>query len=246
MCKDHAVYSPSYPVDSMNVQDLQKAAMGPSRWYTNITGHAVDGSDVDVKVDWEPRLKQRIRIEVGVDACLCLVPGGRFLISGDNEYIKLWDMGAPWAPALQHPVLLAAEKVGFREGEFLGHIECDVFEDQVVYVIVWEFESRCVASTILGISCGLLTSAVRRHIYFEIDPSMTHPTFVQHPGGITLESAVSSTLKGKRVLFENELKNFIVLDILERRFVVLTLDKEQVEQATERVRTPSACRPVAS
>ena len=143
VCKEHQLYTPSYPIGAMSVEELRKAAIRPSLWRIRITERAQHGSDFQEKVDWEPQEKKRINLRVGSavgSSDLYLVPGGRFLITGNSDALRLWDLGVPWAPSLRHPVLLAVARLGCPEvlqvEEHLLSIEAQVLDDRVVRVVV--------------------------------------------------------------------------------------------------------------
>jgi len=111
--------------------------MGPLRWQTHIMEHAQLGADVEEAVDWEPREKKRINLKIDPRRQdLYLVPGGRFLITGDSDGLKLWDLGPPWMSALAHPVMLAEESVHYNAGESFLCIDGEVLEDRIVRVLI--------------------------------------------------------------------------------------------------------------
>ena len=121
----------------MSLQDLQKAVLGPSRWRNRIADRAQLGSDCNGSVDWEPREKKRINLKIDARwQDLYLVPGGRFLITGDSDSLKLWDLGLPWMPALSHPLLLTEEVVPYEGEESLLCIDGEVSGDNILRVIV--------------------------------------------------------------------------------------------------------------
>ncbi|KAF6765372.1 hypothetical protein DFP72DRAFT_1039306 [Ephemerocybe angulata] len=114
MCERHALFYPSYPVDSMNVQELQQAILGPERF--NDTLRRGPGSPV--YTDSSPILSPAaITSFPNHDAChgvhessigLFLVPGGRFLVSSNPDSLALWDIGAAVGQKrVESPILLA-------------------------------------------------------------------------------------------------------------------------------------------
>lgn len=111
MCERHALFYPSYPVDSMNVQELQQAILGPERFNDTLRG---PGSPV--YTDSSPILSPAaITSFPNHDACqgvhesigLFLVPGGRFLVSSNPDSLALWDIGAVGQKRVDGPILLA-------------------------------------------------------------------------------------------------------------------------------------------
>lgn len=93
MCRENDLYEPSFPVDTMNLVELQRAVLGPVRWRNNVHWHAKMGADFTLPYERRSfasgsRKYRRVH----------LVTGGRYLISLAHEsywFITLWDLGVP-------------------------------------------------------------------------------------------------------------------------------------------------------
>lgn len=91
MCRHHGLFEPSYPVESMGVTDLQKAAFGPILFNRRMR-RLEAGSDGDA-----PTLRPReTKFPNKLISTLSeLIPGGRYLLTGGKftGSIVLWDLG---------------------------------------------------------------------------------------------------------------------------------------------------------
>lgn len=101
LCRREHLFEPSFPIEEMEVQDLQRAALGPALWKNKVHRHAKLGSDHPLPHiersfggDYEPGLSRRTPFRQ-----VHIVPGGRYLISTSAKFITLWDLGSP-TPAL--------------------------------------------------------------------------------------------------------------------------------------------------
>ncbi|RXW23660.1 hypothetical protein EST38_g2212 [Candolleomyces aberdarensis] len=91
MCRHHGLFEPSYPVESMGVVDLQKAAFGPilfnrrmKKFQANISGK------MPTLRPGENKFVNKLTSTISE-----LIPGGRYLLTGGSftGSIVLWDLG---------------------------------------------------------------------------------------------------------------------------------------------------------
>jgi hypothetical protein len=82
MCMQHEVFLPTFPVERMSRQSLEKAALNPVRFAADLK-RCDPGGQIDA-----PRI-QIIKIEQAGEAVvtsLYLVPGGRYLLTAENPH----------------------------------------------------------------------------------------------------------------------------------------------------------------
>ncbi|KAJ2928519.1 hypothetical protein H1R20_g8600, partial [Candolleomyces eurysporus] len=91
MCRHHGLFEPSYPVESMGLVDLQKAAFGPilfNRRMKKFTAN-FDGKMPTLRPG-ENKFQNKLTSTISE-----LIPGGRYLLTGGSftGSIVLWDLG---------------------------------------------------------------------------------------------------------------------------------------------------------
>ncbi|KAF5331285.1 hypothetical protein D9611_013074 [Ephemerocybe angulata] len=95
-CKREAVFFPSYPVDDMDVRDLQRATLGPERLRTLFRQNSAPVYDRNTPV-MAPATATTLSDHPGARFILTkglfLVPGGRFLVAANQLYLGLYDLG---------------------------------------------------------------------------------------------------------------------------------------------------------
>ncbi|KAF6764562.1 hypothetical protein DFP72DRAFT_1059529 [Ephemerocybe angulata] len=95
-CKREAVFFPSYPVDDMDVRDLQRATLGPERLRTLFRENSAAVYDRNTPV-MAPATATILSDHPGarfiLSKGLFLVPGGRFLVAANQLYLGLYDLG---------------------------------------------------------------------------------------------------------------------------------------------------------
>ncbi|KAJ2919620.1 hypothetical protein MD484_g796, partial [Candolleomyces efflorescens] len=96
VCQRDALFEPSYPLQSMTVAQLQRAAMGPDLWNRRLrAGSPFVDADVQAQVTtWEDC---KARGGGGGKARVYFAPGGRYLFEQSHGAISLWDLGFPVA-----------------------------------------------------------------------------------------------------------------------------------------------------
>lgn len=123
MCRDHSLFFPSYPVDRMTLEHLQRAAMGPYRFKTLVernatfAGHAEDAPDLNPAYDVRSSTEAAPMAKAG---CSYLVPGGRFLFTFNCKELVLWDLGIVGSNQKVKAPLIRLAQVQFKAGAFLG------------------------------------------------------------------------------------------------------------------------------
>jgi hypothetical protein len=119
MCYKNNLFEPSFPIDTMELADLQRAAMGPALWIKKVTRHS--GSSAVPLPHFERSIGSGHWVSEGGSENqgvrrLSLVPGGRYLISSSKSSIALWDLGVPLRSYLSKtkPEVIATCYVGFH------------------------------------------------------------------------------------------------------------------------------------
>jgi hypothetical protein len=128
MCRHHGLFEPSYPIGSMSVIDLQKAALGSTLFNRRMKRLQALGSGGDI-----PTLRPR---ETKLDSLFPhgiaeLVPGGRYLLTGSIDFanrlrcITLWDLGVagPFYRVQDRPKQIALVNVVASDRSFFRAIQ---------------------------------------------------------------------------------------------------------------------------
>ncbi|KAF5342470.1 hypothetical protein D9611_001084 [Ephemerocybe angulata] len=127
MCQQHAVFLPSYPIEDMDVRELQRAVTGPARFTALTRNHKSTTLDEETPTlpfssIFSLSLDTRsIWTDIGSEG-MFLVPGGRFLITANDECLVLSDLGAAGRQPFAQPLILAEQS--YRTPDVLvGSIE---------------------------------------------------------------------------------------------------------------------------
>lgn len=110
MCRHNGLFEPSYPIESMGVTDLQKAAFGPILFNRRIRRlHASQHGAIPTLHPCKTELSELIP-----NTCAELIPGGRYLLAGQSfsGSIELWGLGiaGPFYRIHPHPTRLGVTK----------------------------------------------------------------------------------------------------------------------------------------
>ncbi|KAH6918126.1 hypothetical protein BKA70DRAFT_1416142 [Coprinopsis sp. MPI-PUGE-AT-0042] len=108
MCRSHGLFLPSFPFESMSVKELTRLALSPFSFSRLLSME--DTGRLPEKRSWSfnPRLKNK---DVGLRS-LHLLPGGRYLITYQNDDVCLWDLGyGPVFPSLAPLACLHVEGI---------------------------------------------------------------------------------------------------------------------------------------
>lgn len=113
MCIRNRIYTPSYPIDSMTLSQLQSAALGPYTFariiHDNSAPLGLERSAQHLTPVSAISIPPRLVFEIPSQECRTyLIPGGRYLLilNPENSKLGLWDLGPP-GHALQKPSLVA-------------------------------------------------------------------------------------------------------------------------------------------
>ncbi|KAJ2915563.1 hypothetical protein MD484_g4843, partial [Candolleomyces efflorescens] len=105
MCSQEHLFEPSFPIEEMEVGDMQRAALGPTLWKNKVHRHAKLGPNHPLPYversfggDYEPGLRREV-----IFTDTHIVPGGRYLLSSSTKFITLWDLGPPLTALRQTP-----------------------------------------------------------------------------------------------------------------------------------------------
>jgi len=106
VCEQEALFRPTFsPLDQLSVDEIRNATLGSRLWGLSIRKNAnpLDASEVYPTVGLKPRAT--ITIELRKPSATFLVPGGRFLLTSTEDYLKLWDLGTPWNGPLESTLI---------------------------------------------------------------------------------------------------------------------------------------------
>ncbi|KAJ3539577.1 hypothetical protein NMY22_g4675 [Coprinellus aureogranulatus] len=122
VCVAHSIFEPTYPTESMSIEDLRRAATGPQRRYDRIMNSTVPWRTATTSIS----LKSGTIIQLeGVH----LVSGGRYFFASAKNAVTLWDLGAPGLKRLeQRPQVL--ETLHFKEDSRISCISTPVIHDR--------------------------------------------------------------------------------------------------------------------
>ncbi|RXW21511.1 hypothetical protein EST38_g4322 [Candolleomyces aberdarensis] len=111
MCRKYGLFEPSFPDESMELVDIQRAALGPALWHRRITELTDQpGANDDTETSGlQPRTRMTIKFEsedvpdledlLSFFCQIHLVPGGRWLFGLAFACIVLMDLGLVGGPA---------------------------------------------------------------------------------------------------------------------------------------------------
>lgn len=115
VCDTYGLFLPSYPIEEMDVAELQSAALRPYLWQHLVRNKAVPVQDLDEAV---PLPAKESSGELWAHwLSLELVPGGRYLLMINSSpglskrELELWDLGLPGKRPQPEPILLANTNV---------------------------------------------------------------------------------------------------------------------------------------
>jgi hypothetical protein len=89
VCHDNTLFLPSFPIPNMSDSELEWAAMAPRRWIELCGTFQKQNSNVNKML--HPRSPRIIKHAANYLE-LCIVPGGRYLVSVGND-LSVWDLG---------------------------------------------------------------------------------------------------------------------------------------------------------
>ncbi|KDR79839.1 hypothetical protein GALMADRAFT_241929 [Galerina marginata CBS 339.88] len=92
MCYQNTVFAPTFSIDDMSVSELEKAATAPARMLSRLENHQKSSHKTPLKPH-RTRYFSPEDDEVNFDSVF-LVPGGRFLVTGSLDGLKLWDLSS--------------------------------------------------------------------------------------------------------------------------------------------------------
>lgn len=124
MCRQHGLFEPSYPIKSMGVVDLQKAAFGPILFNRRMKRLQQEGSSLDSESQEIPTLRPKeTKFPNKLTSTISeLVPGGRYLFTGGSftGSIVLWDLGTagPFYRVKPKQDLLAISQCTLEQSRF--------------------------------------------------------------------------------------------------------------------------------
>lgn len=136
ICYLYRLFLPSFPIDSMDVVQLQRAALAPRRWTNIVQRNSVSSNDSELNSDGvQPvsSITTCLREYEDWGSRLVLVPGGRYLFSINSRglYVDLWDLGAAGQSPWQKPVLVASVESLPPESSVTGYTVCDAGEGRL-------------------------------------------------------------------------------------------------------------------
>lgn len=118
MCADQGIFPPSFPMATMDLAQIQRAALGPSRLARVVSDHStrlIDDSVLKAKlIEAAAHVSVPIESVFGTAPRLTfLVPGGRFLVAVNksNHCMRLLDLGPP-AQMRSIPLVVAETELG--------------------------------------------------------------------------------------------------------------------------------------
>jgi len=97
----------------MELEDLQRAALCPSRWDRLIERYSVPAESTEYS-SVEPLVTAIGKIDSG--DWHYLTPGGRYLVTSKHyeDVLYLWDLGIPGRPPFDEPLLITSVTWDFR------------------------------------------------------------------------------------------------------------------------------------
>ncbi|KAF5330141.1 hypothetical protein D9611_010642 [Ephemerocybe angulata] len=92
-CDSNHLFEPTYPMESMDVPHLRRAALAIGR-----TARRSSGSQEIRAVHREDQATRTARglKKLGALNDVCIIPGGRYLVELNSDCLRLWDLGIPW------------------------------------------------------------------------------------------------------------------------------------------------------
>ncbi|KAH6918073.1 hypothetical protein BKA70DRAFT_1554224 [Coprinopsis sp. MPI-PUGE-AT-0042] len=108
MCCSHGLFLPSFPFQTMSVQQLTRLALSPFN-FSRLVSTGGDERLLETQTrSFSPRLRRSAKLSEL--RCLHLVPGGRFLLTYHNDAVCLWDLG--FGQVLPSPFPIASLRIG--------------------------------------------------------------------------------------------------------------------------------------
>ncbi|KAJ3535506.1 hypothetical protein NMY22_g6459 [Coprinellus aureogranulatus] len=107
-CRDQCIFFPSFPVDDMDMDRIQRAALAPEQFTRLIQSKSQLSRD-------PPSLSSSLGVRLSLPSeayvngnTYALVPGGRYLLAGGSQGLRIWDLGPPDYYPLTEPALVAS------------------------------------------------------------------------------------------------------------------------------------------
>ncbi|KAJ2913313.1 hypothetical protein MD484_g7094, partial [Candolleomyces efflorescens] len=170
VCQQDGVYLSSYNLDDMGAQELRLAAMGRYRWGQLLEHNCLGPTKEDfadrnvLDPAYGPTELFAVARESHGGPNLFLIPGGRYLVTVNLDYVRLVDLGIPGRPPLETPLEVAKVSLGVVD---------EPLRD--IHLLAWEHEKTGSIRVAVGIEPmnGLFLSA---RVY-EVLPSEDNPCF---------------------------------------------------------------------
>jgi len=101
ICIKESLFEPSYPVDDMTLQEIQRAALAPSRWRRRIASNIIR-TDLDTFYESIQPFHDCLEDPIAPTEFFgraFLIPGGRYLVSIPRDHnIEIYDLGVSGRP----------------------------------------------------------------------------------------------------------------------------------------------------
>jgi hypothetical protein len=106
MCYQLSVFPASYPIDEMDLNQIQRVTLRPYRWHKLISRHSVTSPAIQSHLqndeELEPIRKKVLNLGGATDSYL-LIPGGRYLLfKAERVFLRLFDLGGPGVKTSPH------------------------------------------------------------------------------------------------------------------------------------------------
>ncbi|KAF8801205.1 hypothetical protein BYT27DRAFT_7115713 [Phlegmacium glaucopus] len=92
VCLENILFLPSFPMLDMSDAVLEQAAMAPRRWIELSTSLSTQGSSV-LSPTVTRIIDNPFPTNLGNDAIVSLVPGGRYMVISSSKGLGVWDLG---------------------------------------------------------------------------------------------------------------------------------------------------------
>ena len=98
----------------MSLTHIQRAALGPHRWYRAVKRHHELCDLGDNRMLLRPNSKTPLVVDASHKVWF-LIPGGRFILTADNLSIALWDIGVVGCFVNSPPRCVARTEISNRD-----------------------------------------------------------------------------------------------------------------------------------
>jgi WD40 repeat protein len=100
VCVQHDIYTPSFPLPEMSLDELEHAATACRRFSSRLRKDFLHHQIV-----WPHSIRSLEPPQKGEEfENLCFLPGGRFLVTSHRTTIKLWDLGNHATSPIKDPI----------------------------------------------------------------------------------------------------------------------------------------------